>query len=244
MAKQQPEVLTADGPATYGTPGTYTILHGDAPPFSPQKSISISGTLGAPLAFLVGRGEIDDTKTHLLIDNDKGRLDLMINDTDPHTSHKITGTLSPDANLAAFQINTEKRWGIREFTKFCKMARYYFADESEANNLINELQKFEGNVNKVYKDHNDNTGDSLIHLETKVTGIKMQRTFRLKVPVYKGYAPQVFTVEIGFDTKSTLVDLFLVSDELYALLPKLREELMSMEIAKFAEYNFARVVVS
>jgi len=173
-----------------------------------------------------------------------GSLMLTINDTAPHACHKIKGALTRDVNLAAFQINTEKRWGVREFTKFCKMARYYFADDSEVNNLISSLQKFEGTVQKIYKDHNDNTGDSLIHLETKVEGVKMERKFKVKVPVYKGYAPQVFTVEIGFDTKNTAVDLFLVSDELYSMLPKLREEIMAMELAKFAEYNFARVVIS
>jgi len=228
----------------FAGPGEYKILHGDAPPYEPDKSINITGTLGAPAQFLLGRGPQDDTKCHLLVDNDNGSLTLTINDMATHGKHTIKGSLTPDVNLAAFQINTEKRWGVREFTKFCKMARYYFADEAEVNNLISSLQKFEGTVQKIYKDHNDNSGDSLIHLETKVEGVKMERKFRVKVPVYKGYAPQVFTVEIGFDTKSTVVDLFLVSDELYSLLPKLREEIMSMEIAKFAEYNFARVVVS
>jgi len=240
MAKTENE----DQQFNFGTPGTYRILKGDAEPFAPEKSIDIQGTLAAPLQFLSGRGTVDDTKCHLLIDNDNGSLTLTINDTAPHACHKIKGALTRDVNLAAFQINTEKRWGVREFTKFCKMARYYFADDSEVNNLISSLQKFEGTVQKIYKDHNDNTGDSLIHLETKVEGVKMERKFKVKVPVYKGYAPQVFTVEIGFDTKNTAVDLFLVSDELYSMLPKLREEIMAMELAKFAEYNFARVVIS
>lgn len=225
-------------------PGVYSLLQGSAPPHKVKKSIELSGVLAAPNQFLVGRGEQDDTKCHLLIDNDAGKLVLVIDDTDPDTTHKITGKLTPDSNLAKFQINGDKRWGIREFTKFCRIMRYYFADESECNRLIGELQKFEGTVTKIIKDHNDSSGDSLMHLETKVEGHKMGRKFNLNVPIYKGYAAHTFSVEIGFDTKSTTVDLYLFSDELYMLEPRVRDDLMSREIAKFADYNFARVVLS
>jgi hypothetical protein len=241
MAK---DTILAGSPATFGSPGEYSIRYGEAAPVKQNKSIIIDGTLGAPQQFLVGRGLINNERTNLQIFNDTGRLVLTINDNDPHTTDIISGKLTDDTVLKGFQINTEKRWGIREFTKFAKMNRFYFADEAELNSLIASLQKFEATVQKTIKDHNDNTGNSLLHLETKVHDITIVNKFKLRVPIFQGYQTHVFTVEIGLDTKSTAVDLFLISDELYKLIPEVRAELMSMELAKFADYSFARVVVS
>jgi hypothetical protein len=240
MSKQAEETEQYNFPG----PGEYKILHGEAPDYIPRKSIRLMGVLGAPLAFLAGRGEVDQQHAHMTVDNDKGQLVLTVDDEHPETTHVITGSLSPDANLALFGINTEKRWGVKAFAKFIRTMRYYFADQNQVGQLIADLQKFEGTVTKIFKDHNDPTGDSLYHLEQKVDGVKMERRFKLKVPIFKGYADQTFTVEICYDTKSTTVDLFLISDELYMLEPQIRAELMSFELAKFAEYSFARVVVS
>lgn len=230
---------------TMGMPGEYTIRHGEAPDYEPKKSITIDGVLGAPLQFLLGRGQLDETNIHMLVDSDNGSLKLTIGDTHPETTHVVSGKLNTDKNLKSFGINTENRWTVKDFTKFVRMMRYYFADEGECNALISGLQTFEGSVTKVFKEHNDNTGDSSYLLETKVDGIKMLRKFKLNIPLFKGYQKHKFSVEIGFDVStSRTVSIYLFSDELYVIEPQIREELMNMELAKFADYKFAMVYVS
>src|SRR5687767_6481696 len=107
------------------------IRHGDAEKIVYPKSISLTGTLAAPFQFLQGRGIFDQERTHLQIDTNNSKISLVVGDTDPHTTHNVTGQLTYNAELLAFSINTPKRWTIRDFVKFCRERKFFFADASE-----------------------------------------------------------------------------------------------------------------
>src|SRR5687768_10790844 len=96
------------------------IRHGEAERIVYPKSIKLEGTLAAPFQFLQGRGTFDQERTHLQIDTNNSKVSLVVGDTDPYTTHSITGQLTYNAELLAFAINTVKRWTIRDFVKFCR----------------------------------------------------------------------------------------------------------------------------
>lgn len=209
------------------------------------KSININGTLGAPHQFLIGKKSLfQDTAIHLLIHKATGQLQLVMNDDDPYQTHTVTGSLHRDSVLEMFKLNTEHRWTVSSLVKFVRTMRYYFADKDDHAKLLDSLQKWSVRVDTVIKQHNDNSGNSLLMLERKVGELDMVKSFDIEVPIFQGYEKKRFKVEIGFDPKNTQVDLFLISDELIELEIGEREKLIDDEVSKFNEYTFSKVVVS
>lgn len=223
-----------------------TILEGQAKPYKPEKSITLSGTLTAPYAFLIGRGELDQTKIHLLIEKDKGALTLILADTDPETTHKILGKLTEDSALLEFGVNNDSRkWGNRDMVKFLRKMKFYFADKSEHTTLIDSLQKWNISVERIFSDHNnDRTGETKMSLETKVNSIQLLNSFVLEIPIYQGYPKVKFKVDIGIDTLQTQAQLYFFSDELVELKNVFREKIIDEELSKFDAFTFSKVVIS
>jgi hypothetical protein len=210
------------------------------------KSIIIRGTLQAPFQFIdskkVKLNKHEDH--HLRIFKDIGKLELHLHDTDPFTEHVITGELTKDSVIQQFKINTDARWTVAAFLKFLKTMRYYFPNKEQHTALVASLQKWSVNVERVIKDHNDNTGNTLLMLETKISGIDLVTKFQIEVPIFQGYSNHKFTVEIGFDAKATSVDLYLISDELIELEIGVREKIITDELKKFSEWGFSKIVIS
>lgn len=223
----------------------FTFRHGDALPAKAPKSINIDGTLPAPFQFLQGKKSIlTEAETHLQIFKDKGKLVLHMRDTDPYTEHVITGSLKRDSVLELFKINTDYRWRVSELVKFIKTMRYYFSSADEHKKLLENLQKWSVKIETVIKEHNDQSGNSLLMLEKKVNDIDLSRMFNVELPIFQGYEKKKFKVEIGLDPKNTSVELYLISDELIELEIGFREKLITEELAKFDEFKFSKIVVS
>jgi hypothetical protein len=209
------------------------------------KSIVLSGVLGACSDFFLARpGQYEDKKVHLEIYKNLGKLILVIGDDDPYTTHVITGQLSDDKELEAFQINKEEYWPVGVFRKFLLSRSYFFADPAECKALIASLNRFSANVEKVINDWKDNDGNSLQKLEIKVNGIEMKRDFTLNLPIYQGYEKRKFKVEIGFQPSPSSVALFLFSEELALLVHSERERIVEAELSKFNDQKFSKVLLS
>lgn len=231
-------------------PGTNELIirEGKAlDPTKPAKGIKITGVLSAPFDFYSGREQAFSdalSEIHLLIRRDVGSLELHLNDNSHESEDVITGQLKPDGVLSQFLINTEKRWSFKEFSKFIQKMAFYFADKTAVTDLIKNLRNFEGKITVALEARNTNDGNSLQKIETTVESFAVNRMFKLNIPVYQGYPKETFSVEIGFEPKSTGVDLFLVSDELFALEINLREQIMTDEVAKFKDSPFSKVTIS
>lgn len=216
---------------------------GEAEKIAHPKAINITGILGAPHQFLLGK-DVEPKKAHIQIKKDVGVITLVILDTDPHSTCTITGQLKQDGYFAAWGINTEKRWTVAQFLKHVKMYRAFFNVPSENDELIKSLQKWSANVEIAMKEHNDNAGNSLSMLERKVSGIDLKTKFQLNIPIFQGYDKKVFTVEIGFEAKDRAVDLYLFSNELFELEIVHREALIAAELARFDDFPCSKVVIS
>lgn len=211
----------------------------------PDKALTISGTLQAPWQFMLNKKDVFDPKTaHVLIQKDVGVLDLVLNETDPHSCHRITGTLKADANLVSFQINTMKRYTVSEFLRFIKVNRYFFADPADNSALVNSLQKWNAEITTIIAQHNTNDGNSLMLLEKKVGKVELITEFNLLIPIYQGYGKQKFKVEIGLDPKANAIDLFLISDDLFTLENTLREKYLAEELKNLDWFACSKIVMS
>ena len=219
------------------------IREGKAIEAKAPKSIEITGVLDAPYQFKIGKN-LEPLNCHIKIRKDKGEIHLIVQDTDPHTTHKISGALTYDTILDQFHINKEKRWAVQEFLKFIKMMKYFFADKAAHTKLIESLQKWSVKVERVINEHNDNKGNSNFQLETKVREVELLSKFDLNIPIFQGYEKKKFTVEIGLDPKNIDVNLFLISDELFELEIRERESLIADAIEKFNDFPCSKITVS
>lgn len=207
------------------------------------KSINISGTLPAVNQFLKEK-DIEAKRSHLKIFKDQGKLELVVGDTDPFTTHTIVGSLSKDKELASWRINTQERWTVKSFLEWVRMKRVTFADKSEASNLMSSMQKWQGQITTVFKEHNSNDGNSEMVLQKRVEGIELKRDFTLHLPIFQGYPKEKIKVEIGLEPKANSVDLYLISDDLFELEVIRREQYLDNEIKEMEEYKFSKIVIS
>lgn len=226
-------------------PGDYTIRHGQAEPIKHDKSISISGVLEAPYQFLKGK-QIDSEKSHLRIYNQEGKLELYVQDTDPNTNHLITGSLTKNSNLCAFQINSlTHRWAIADFLRFVKQNRYFFANKEQHSRLITNMQAWNAKIETVLVQANDQKGNSNFQIEQKVRAVDgFIDRFELNIPIYQGDVNLKFTVEIGLEPKNTAVLIYLFSDELFELEITQRDLLMKSALSDMSSQTFSKIVIS
>ncbi len=210
-----------------------------------EPSIKIAGVLSAPFEFMSKKDASRKTDDiHMLIDKEKGTIELILNDKSPYSQHRITGSLTPYAPLATFKINTEHRWAPKDLMKFFRTVKVHFDDKKDVDEIVTSLMKWQSNVETVIKEYNDNNGNSISMLEKKIGDIEMKRKFTLNMQIYKGYPKVKFMVEICFDTRNSVVDFFLISDELYELQVTQKESIIADEIAKFDTFNFSKVTIS
>lgn len=224
------------------------IRTGTALPAQAPKAITLDGTLGAPFQFKSGK-TLSEQNCHIQIQKDKGVIMLIVQDTDPYTTHTIKGSLKNDSVLKLFLLNTDNRWQVSEFLKFIKTMRYYFADKSIHKSLVESLQKWSVKVERVINEHNDNKGNSNFQLQTKVQDtIKGDNgfvpRFDINIPIFQGYDKVKITCEIGLDPKNTEVQLYLISDDLIELEIGQREKLIADELSKFDDFKCSKIVIS
>lgn len=228
------------------------IRYGEALKEAHPSAINLSGTLEAPFQFYSGKKdvkEVDPGYSHLLIWKDKGTIQLVLQDRNPHSQMQITGSLHKDSVLEQFKLNSDHRWTVQEFLKFIKTMRFYFADRTAHGKLVQSLQKWQIKVERVITEHNDNKGNSNFQLETKVqesTGGEngLVTKFDLNIPIFQSYSKHKFSVEIGLDPKATSVQLYLISDDLIELEIGQREKLIEDALKKFDKFDCSKVVIS
>lgn len=222
-----------------------TIRTGNAEEIQYETPIKISGVLDACSQFLKGK-VIDPLKSHLRIFQQEGRLELYINDTDPNSQHTITGSLTKNKDLKAFEINSMTfRWSVTDFLRFIKQNRYFFANKEQHAKLITNMQAWSAKIETVLVQANDQKGNSNFQIEQKVRAVDgFVDKFELNIPIYQGDVSLKFTVEIGLDPKNTAVQIYLFSDELFELEMTQRATLMKAAIAEMDEQKFSKIVLS
>ena len=178
-------------------------------PKEPLK-VSISGTIDAPFRWLEKRVElIDQKKANIIVNRDKMAMSLSINETDYYQS-KISGVLQESKEMVEFGINTDKKWEPIKLSQFFKMHRAFFKDKSENMMLVSTLKNFKAKVNQDIERSKEENG-SKVDNYSQVVDSNLPKSFKLNVPLFKGFACEEIEVEIYADVDGREVSLSLVS---------------------------------
>ena len=196
-----------------GMPIEVVLREGKAPealdPKEPER-IVVCGTIDAPFRWLEKRVERIIQKTaNIIVNRDKMMLALTIDETNYYRTI-VSGVLQPSKEMQEFGINTDKKWDPIKLSQFFKMHRAFFKDKSENMMLVSTLKNFKAKVNQDIersKEENGNKTDNY----SQVVDSNLPKSFKLNIPLFKGFACEEIEVEIYADVDGREVSLSLVS---------------------------------
>lgn len=196
-----------------GKPIEVVIREGKAPvaldPKEPVR-VTINGTIDALYRWLEKRVELIDQKTsNIIVNRDRMAMSLSINETDYYQT-KISGALQESKEMVEFGINTDKKWEPIKLSQFFKMHRAFFKDKSENMMLVSTLKNFKAKVNQDIERSKEENGNKIDNY-SQVVDSNLPKSFKLNIPLFKGFACEEIEVEIYADVDGRDVSLSLVS---------------------------------
>ena len=196
-----------------GAPMEVVLREGEAPvaldPKEPERVV-INGTIDAPFRWLEKRVELINQKsTNLIVNRDKMGLALTIDETNYYQT-EINGILQASKEMMEFGINTDKKWEPIKLSKFIKMHRAFFTDKSQNMMLVSTLKNFKAKVNQDIERSKEENG-SKVDNYSQVVDSNLPKSFKLNIPLFKGFDNEEIEVEIYADVDGRDVSLSLVS---------------------------------
>ena len=196
-----------------GTPIEVVLREGEAPvvldPKEPERVV-ISGTIDTPFRWLEKRIELINQKaSNIIVNRDVMGIALTVDETNYYQSD-IRGELKTSKEMMEVGINTEKKWEPIKLSKFLKMHRAFFTDKSQNMMLVSTLKNFKAKVNQDIERSKEENG-SKVDNYSQVVDSNLPKSFKLNIPLFKGFACEEIEVEIYADVDGRDVSLSLVS---------------------------------
>ena len=133
----------------------------------------------------------------------------------------------------AFGVNN-KVWESIELGNFFRINRCYFESSDKNMELVSLLKRFTAKVNtEVERETKDN--GSVTDVYRKVVESNLPEAFQVRIPVFKGAAPETFKIEIIAHVEGKHAVLELVSPDAEQIVEEVRDKLIDAEIAKIRE---------
>lgn len=196
-----------------GTPIEVVLREGEAPvvldPKEPERVV-ISGTIDTPFRWLEKRIELINQKaSNIIVNRDVMGIALTVDETNYYQSD-IRGELKTSKEMMKFGINAEKKWEPIKLSKFLKMHRAFFTDKSQNMMLVSTLKNFKAKVNQDIERSKEENGSKVDNC-SQVVDSNLPKSFKLNIPLFKGFACEEIEVEIYADVDGRDVSLSLVS---------------------------------
>ena len=196
-----------------GTPIEIILREGKAAEQLPNHEplpVSIDGTIDTPLRWLEKKVElIDQKKAYISVSRDEMSIALVDKEND-YYSNNIAGELEASKEMREFGINTDKRWEPIKLSQFFKMHRAFFKDKTENMTLVYTLKNFKAKVNQDIERSKEENGSKTDNY-SQVVDSNLPKSFKLNIPLFKGFACEEIEVEIYADVDGRDVSLSLVS---------------------------------
>lgn len=173
-------------------------------------NVEINGTIDTPLRWLEKKVElIDQKKAYISVSRDDMSIALVDKENDYYFNN-IAGGLEASKEMKAFGINADKRWEPIKLSQFFKMHRAFFKDKTENMTLVSTLKNFKAKVAQDIERSKEENGSKTDNY-SQVVDSNLPKSFKLNIPLFKGFAPEEIEVEIYADVDGRDVSLSLVS---------------------------------
>lgn len=196
-----------------GAPIEIILREGKAAEQLPNRepiNVEINGTIDTPLRWLEKKVElIDQKKAYISVSRDDMSIALVDKEND-YYSNNIAGWLEASKEMKAFGINADKRWEPIKLSQFFKMHRAFFKDKTENMTLVSTLKNFKAKVAQDIERSKEENGSKTDNY-SQVVDSNLPKSFKLNIPLFKGFACEEIEVEIYADVDGRDVSLSLVS---------------------------------
>ena len=196
-----------------GKPIKVIIEEGQAPEeLSPKEPeiINISGTISAPLLWLQKRIKtIEQLDAHIVVCRDDMTIKLVVDENNYYKS-VILGSLQSSKEIQEFGINTGKLWEPEKLSMFLKMHRSAFVTKTENMTLVSLLKNFKAKIVSDVEKANEENGSKTDNY-SQVVDSNLPKSFKIKIPLFKGSSPEEIEVETYADVDGRNASLNLIS---------------------------------
>ena len=208
---------------------------GQALPLHELKTLTLAGSINAPGDFLdVRREQFPIAGTHVIVNRDKGYIQVSSQDREDIGKIIIQGTLEPHPDVVRAGINDQdSSRSLNELASWIKMNRKLFDSKVIAMNLVAILRNFKATVNKTLEDKNDDRANYSV-LREQVVNSNIPESFDLTLPLFVGFKPVKFAVEVVIDPDD--FSCALISPDAADEIRRLKEVTLDEQIVRFDGY--------
>jgi hypothetical protein len=203
----------------------------------PPVKTDISGVISVPLEYLekrIGTGQFTQERSHLIVNREKIRLLLVINEADAYGRGEVKGKLEFHPKFIEFGINIGKVWTPTELGMFFKMNRAFFSDRNVNMKLVTDLMHFTATVNNSIERSVKENGDHTDHFAQTVNS-NLPPSFTLNIPVFKGMPGETLEVETFAKISGREVSFTLLSPGANQTLEEIRDRVIDFQLEKIRE---------
>lgn len=198
---------------------------------------AISGVIGVPVQYLskrVATGQFTQERSHLIVNREKIKISLVINEDDEYTRGQVDGTLEFHPKFIEFGINTGKVWTPTELGLFFKMNRAFFPDKATNMKLVTDLTNFSATVNNKIERSARESGDRTDNF-VQVVNSNLPASFTLSIPIFKGMEAETLEVETFAKVDGREVTFVLLSPGANQTLEEIRDAAINNELDQVRE---------
>lgn len=220
----------------------FVVRHGEALPPNEPIQVDIAGTIDAPLRFLRSRAnsappQFSQKDCNIVVNLEEGSIKLTVLEESKY-GPRITGQLVTNPSIQKFQINTGGFSTPEAMADFLRLRKHHFSSEATYKEVFVALRAFTAKVNQDIAQIKDDRG-AYEQKRIQVVEHNIPKSFKLKMPLYKGMPKTEFEVE--FLVNKTL-DVSLSSVDLAQKLDETREAEIE-RVIKEIEEKFPSVLI-
>lgn len=215
---------------------TITVLQGDALEQKAPNVVKLSGDINTVNNFLSVRKEtsktnisgnqfVDLSKAVVQVDKKALTITLLL-DPENYYGTVVTGKLESSEEIKQFFINKDHTFTKEQLVKLIKFSKLYFDDADKHAAMLLAFQKVSSTVNIQANDSSDTRGNKERGFIKEVT-TNAPTEFILNIPIWKGFPPVRFRVEIGLDVTEGSARFWFESTELYELMQSQVDEIFT-----------------
>jgi hypothetical protein len=212
-----------------------TIREGKALDLVHPEVVNIEGDINSISSFLnirSGGGHssqlVDASKVIVFVDKKDLTIKLLL-DPENRFGAKITGKLEKSDELTPFFINQNKTFTKEELVKLIKFNKIFFDDPAKHAEMLLAFQKVSSTVNMRANESSDDRGNKERAFVKEVTS-NAPTEFILNIPIFKGFTPTRFRVEVCLDVTEGSARFWFESIELHELIQVQRDQIFEDQL--------------
>lgn len=220
-----------------GEGDTFTLLQGEALEQKPPEKIILSGDIKTVSSFLnvrfrnkysQGLQEVNYSKAIVIVNKEQRKISLYL-DPENFYGASVHGELQETEELKQFHINQVLTFSKDQLVKLIKFNKLYFADAGKHAEMLLAFQRVSSTINISSKDSGDDRGNKERRFVKEVTSTAPTE-FILNIPIFKGFTPARFRVDICLDGTEGSARFWFESIELHEIMIRQIDEIFAEQL--------------